>query len=351
MPVFNSSSFDNHEGVHFFSDPASGLKAIIAIHSTALGPAAGGCRMWNYDDEAQMVRDALRLSRGMSYKNAMADIGLGGGKAVIWGDSKQDKSDNLFRAFGRAVDSLAGRYWTAEDVGISPDDMQFVKQETDFVAGLNEGAAASGDPSPVTARGVFLGIKECAKRAFENDNLNGRHILLQGVGHVGGYLAGYLAGEGAHLTICDVNEEALEAVAQSTGAKIVSPNEIYDIDADIFSPNALGGVINDETLKRLKVKVIAGGANNQLLTSDIGTKLLDKNIIYAPDYVINGGGIINVASEVSGTYDPKWVEGKLQKLIETLGDILDRSMQKQKPSNVISDEIAEARIKAGHKAA
>ncbi|MEL7284944.1 MAG: Glu/Leu/Phe/Val dehydrogenase dimerization domain-containing protein, partial [Pseudomonadota bacterium] len=236
--MFDNPSFDDHEGVHVFSDPESGLRAVIAVHSTALGPSSGGTRMWDYPNSEAMLTDALRLSQGMSYKNAMASIPHGGGKAVIWGNSKTDKSAALFRAFGRAVESLQGRYWTAEDVGIDTADIEIAAEETRYAAGLTTGDAASGDPSPITALGVFKGIKQCAVRAFGNDDLNGKTVAVQGVGSVGGYAALHLAEAGANLVITDIDQDALSDISSRTGAKIVAPDEIYDVEADIFSPNA-----------------------------------------------------------------------------------------------------------------
>ncbi len=344
--MFDNASFDDHEGVHFFSDKDSGLRAVIAIHSTALGPSSGGTRMWDYPDSAAMLTDVLRLSQGMSYKNAMASIPHGGGKAVIWGNSKTDKSDALFRAFGRAVDSLQGKYWTAEDVGIDTADIEIAATQTPYAAGLTTGAAASGDPSPITALGVFNGIQQTAKRCFGTDDLNGKTVAVQGVGSVGGYTALHLAEAGANLVITDIDQEALSDIADRTGAKIVAPDEIYDVDADIFSPNALGAIINADTLKRLKVKVIAGGANNQLKTPAMGESVRQAGILYAPDYVINGGGIINVAAEISGSYSREWVDNKLDTLIETLGDVLDDALASGRPTNEVADDIARARLAA-----
>jgi len=342
--MFDKPAFAVHESAHHFFDAATGLRAIIAIHSTTRGPAAGGCRMWNYDNADEAFIDALRLSEGMSYKNAMADLPLGGGKAVIWGNSRKDKTPDLFRALGRAINSLNGRYWSAEDVGVSVHDMAFAAEETKYVSGLSTGKAASGDPSPVTAKGVFLGLKAAALRAFGTDDLNGRTIAVQGVGHVGAYLCRHLAEAGAKLVITDVNAEALDQIARATGARVVAPADIYDVAADIFSPNALGAIINPDTLSRLRVRVIAGGANNQLATAEMGDRVSEKGIVYAPDYVINGGGIINVASEISGAYDPAWVEAKLQRLIQTLGDVLDQAQRERRGANRVADEIARSRI-------
>lgn len=327
-----------------FHDAASGLRAIIAVHSTARGPSAGGTRMWNYQTGEAHLTDVLRLSQGMSYKNAMADIPFGGGKAVIWGNSRTDKSEALFRAFGRAVDSLQGKYYTAEDVGIDVADMEIVRKETKYVAGLDEGEAASGDPSPITAKGVYLGIREAAKRAFGSDDLSGKTIAVQGVGSVGGYACDHLAEAGAQLIITDIDQEALRDVSARTGAKIVAPDEILSVDADILSPNALGAIVNPKTLDQLTVKVIAGGANNQLATPDMGEALRKRGILYAPDYVINGGGIINVAAEISGTYSRDWVDGKVSSLMGTLGDVMDTALSDGLPTSVVADKMARQRI-------
>ncbi len=344
--MFDNRAFDAHEGVHFFHDANSGLRCVIAIHSTALGPSAGGCRMWNYQTSDEMLTDALRLSQGMSYKNAMAGLELGGGKAVLWGNSRTDKSEALFRAFGRAVESLQGRYYTAEDVGIDTADIDIAAQETRYAAGTSTGSAASGDPSPVTALGVFRGIQAVVARAFGSNDLNGKTVAVQGVGSVGGYACEHLAEAGANLIITDIDQSALQDIASKTGARVVAPDEIYDAKADVFSPNALGATINPETLKRLRVKAVAGGANNQLATPDMGQALSDAGILYAPDYVINGGGIINVAAEISGTYARDWVMGKLDILIATLGEVLDQGLASNQPTNVIADQIARARIAA-----
>ena len=351
MTLFDSPAFEGHEGVHTFFDEKTGLKTIISVHSTALGPAAGGCRMWAYPDAEAALTDALKLSRAMSYKNAMADIGLGGGKAVIIGDSRTQKTPELFEAFGRAVDAVGGRYWTAEDVGVSPTDLQNARKQTRYVAGLEGHAAASGDPSPVTAEGVFRGVKLCVERAYNRD-LNGVTVAIQGVGHVGAYLAEKLHAAGAKLVIADVNQAALDEVAAKTGAKIVSTDAIFDVDAEVFAPCALGGAINADTLPRLKGKVIAGGANNQLATPEIGRMLFEKGMLYAPDYVINGGGIINVAGEIRAleadtAFDPDWVAGKLSTLMLTLGEVLDRSAAEKRPTHEVANEMAKARIAAG----
>jgi leucine dehydrogenase len=354
MTLFDSPDFANHEGVHAVFDEKSGLKTIIAVHSTARGPAAGGCRMWPYASAEQALTDALRLSQGMSFKNAMADLPLGGGKSVIIGNSRTDKTPALFEAFGRAVDSLGGRYWTAEDVGVAPGDLAHASRTTKYVAGLEGHPAASGDPSPVTAEGVFRGVRLCVERAYDRD-LTGVVVAIQGVGHVGAYLAEKLHAAGAKLIIADVNEQALAEVAAKTGARIVSADAIFDVEADVFAPCALGGAVNVDTLKRITARVIAGGANNQLATPEVGQALFEQGRLYAPDYVINGGGIINVAAEIIGiengtAYDAAWVAGKLSRLTETLGEVLDRSIAEKRPTHEVADEMAKARIAEAVKA-
>jgi leucine dehydrogenase len=349
MTLFDSPAFEDHEGVHAFSDPVSGLKTIIAVHSTTRGPAAGGCRMWPYESAEVALTDALRLSRAMSYKNAMADLDLGGGKSVIIGNSRTDKSPQLFQAFGRAVERVGGRYWTAEDVGVSPTDLQEARKETRYVAGLEGHPAASGDPSPVTAEGVLRGLRLCVERAYDRD-LKGVTVAIQGVGHVGGYLAEKLHAAGARLVIADVNHEALERLAHRTGARIVPPDAILDVEAEVFAPCAMGGAISLEALSRLKGRVVAGAANNQLASAEAGRLLFERGMLYAPDYVINGGGIINVAAEIRGldlgmAFDGAWVETKLGRLMETLGQILDRSVAEGRPTDVIANEMARERLK------
>ncbi len=345
MSIFESPSFDNHEGVHVLTDAASGLRAVVAVHSTARGPAAGGTRLWTYRDGAAAIEDVLRLSRAMSYKNAMADLPLGGGKAVVLRPAGDDwDRAALFAAYGRAIDGLGGRYFTAEDVGVTPQDMAVVATQTRYVAGLTTGAAASGDPSPVTARGVFKGIRAGVKRALGQDDLKGVRIAVQGVGHVGGSLCDLLAEDGAELVVCDVNAKAVAAVCARTGARSVAAEEIYDQPMDVFAPCALGGAINPDTLDRLSCKVVAGAANNQLATPEMGEALRVRGVLFAPDYVVNAGGIINVAAEISGRYEPSWVEAKLQGLVTTLNQIFDVAEQEDRATNVIADDLARARL-------
>ncbi|HVK42244.1 MAG: Glu/Leu/Phe/Val dehydrogenase family protein [Phenylobacterium sp.] len=348
MTLFDSPAFEGHEGVHSFFDEKTGLKTIIAVHSTARGPAAGGCRMWPYASADLALEDALRLSRAMSYKNAMADLELGGGKAVIIGDSRTMKTPALFEAFGQAVETLGGSYWTAEDVGVSPTDLMNARKQTRFVAGLEGHAAASGDPSPVTAEGVFRGVRLAVKRALNRD-LDGVTVAIQGVGHVGAYLAEKLHAAGAKLILTDVNETALAEIAARTGATVVAPGAIFDAEADVFAPCALGGAINASTLPRLRAKVIAGGANNQLADPEIGREVFERGMLYAPDYVINGGGIINVAGEIRAleqdtAFDAAWVAAKLDRLTATLEEVLDRAVTEARPTHEVANEMAKARI-------
>ena len=354
MSIFDSAAFDSHEGLHAFADEASGLKGFIAIHSTARGPAGGGCRMWSYADEQAAIDDALGLARAMSFKNAVADIALGGGKSVIIGDPRRDKTPAMFEAFGRAVDTLGGAYWAAEDVGISPDDLAAARRTTKYVAGLEGHPAASGDPSPITAEGVKRGIALCVRRVLKRD-LDGVRVSIQGVGHVGAYLAEKLSAAGARLTLTDVNAETLEAVADRVGARVVAPDAIYDVEADVFAPCALGGAISLSTLSRLSAPIIAGGANNQLADNATVAALAARGIVYAPDFVINGGGIINVAGEIraleaGAAFDPTWVEGKLARLMVTLEEVLDRAEAEHRPTQDVAVELARARIAEGHRA-
>ncbi len=349
MTLFDSPAFEAHESVTSFFDAKTGLKTIIAVHSTARGPGAGGCRMFPYVSAEAALDDVLRLSRAMSYKNAMADIPLGGAKSVIIGDPRT-KTPELFEAFGRAVDQVNGRYWAAEDVGTSPADMQHARTQTRFVAGLDGHPAASGDPSPVTAEGVFRGVKLAVKRALGRE-LDGVTVAIQGVGHVGAFLAQKLHAAGAKLVIADVNEAALRQVADATGAKIVSTDAIFDEPAEVFAACAMGGAVTMQTLDRLSAKVIAGGANNQLTSAEVGQAVFDRGLLYAPDYVINGGGIINVAGEIralerGGRFEAQWVADKLDRLILTLEEVFERSLSEKRPTDAVANEMARARIAA-----
>lgn len=344
FPLFSQLQSHAHEQIVVCSEPGVGLKAIIAIHNTTLGPALGGTRMWPYHDEQEAIRDVLRLSRGMTYKAAISGLNLGGGKAVIIGDPRTDKTEELFRAFGRFIDSLGGRYITAEDVGIDVQDMEWVNSETKYVTGIPKSLGGSGDPSPVTAYGVYMGIKACCQKAYGSDSVEGKRIAVQGAGHVGSSLCKLLAKEGAHLSICDIYDDKVNELAKEVDAEVADPDSIYGLDVDIFSPCALGGVINDETINHLTCNIIAGGANNILEKEDKhGQMLLDRGIIYAPDYVINAGGLINVASELEG-YNSERAHEKASKIYDTILDILDYSEENDTPTFVASNILAEKRI-------
>lgn len=302
MNIFESIKEKEHEQVVYCYDRGSGLKAIIAIHNTTLGPALGGCRMWHYENEEEALKDVLKLSRGMTYKSAVAGLNLGGGKAVIIGDSKSMKKETLFRAFGRFVQSLGGRYITAEDVGTTVRDMEWVRHETDFVTGISRALGGSGDPSPVTALGVYHGMRAALLASYGSDSLKGRTVTVQGIGQVGFYLAGHLLEAGAKVIASDIDEERIRhAKLQYENISFVPFNEIYDVQADIFSPCALGATINSNTIPKLKCKIVAGSANNVLENEDIHALMLEeRNILYIPDYVINAGGLINVYNELEG---------------------------------------------------
>jgi len=342
-PIISQMSAMGHEQVLFCNDSATGLKAIIAIHNTVLGPALGGTRMWAYSNEMEALNDVLRLSKGMTYKNSISGLNLGGGKAVIIGDARTMKSEALFRRFGKFVESLAGNYITAEDVGISPSDMNWVNMETNHVAGL---PGKSGDPSPVTAYGVYMGMKACAKVQFGSDSLEGKTIAVQGVGHVGEYLVKHLASEKANVVITDIHEETLKRVANEYGVKVVAPNEIYDVPMDIYAPCAMGATINDETLSRLTCSIIAGAANNQLaIEQKHGLEVMNRGIIYAPDYTINAGGVINCFSEVEGL-SSEWAHTKAEEIYTTILNIVHRSKEANIPTYQIANKMAEERIAA-----
>lgn len=337
--------FDEHEGVHLFRDAASGLTAVIAIHSTALGPAAGGVRFWAYPDKRDAITDALRLSRGMSYKNAMAGLPMGGGKGVILAEPGRPKTPELLAAFGRAVESLGGRYVTAEDVGVTDADMVAISRETRHVSGLPVATgSAGGDPGPSTALGVYLGVKAAIARALGKDSAEGVHVAIQGVGSVGGNLARRLAKDGARLTLADVNEARAEALAAELGAETVPSDAIIGVKADIFSPCALGAVLTERSIAALDVRVVAGAANNQLATHADGQRLHDRGILYAPDYVINGGGIINVALEYLGQGDRAEVETRIHQIPVRLEQIWGESEATGDTAASVADRIAQRLI-------
>ncbi|WP_105189940.1 MULTISPECIES: Leu/Phe/Val dehydrogenase [unclassified Pseudoalteromonas] len=345
MAVFNQVDFDNHEQVVFCSDKESGLKAIIAVHSTKLGPAVGGCRLWNYASDEDAVTDVLRLSKGMTYKNAVARLPFGGGKSVIIGDAKAIKSEALFRAFGKQLERLGGSYYSAEDVNITTGDVMMMHKETNYVMGLE---GKSGNPSPFTALGTFLGIKAAFQHKHGHQNLEGVKVAVQGLGAVAYDLCKHLHNAGAELFVTDINEESVTRVVNDFNATAVGIDEIYDLDVDVYAPCALGATVNDNTIPRLKASIIAGCANNQLAEPRHGEILREKGVLYAPDYVINAGGIINVYYETkpegySAEAATKHVEG----IYDTLIEIFQRSDEEQVSTHVVADELAEEIIAKG----
>ncbi len=343
MSVFEAADFDNHEQVMFVNEPAAGLRAIIAIHNTNLGPSLGGCRIWPYGNEAEALRDVLRLSRGMTYKAAMAGVALGGGKSVIIGDSRTDKTPELLHAMGRWIDRMGGRYITGEDIGTNPLDMAQIKTETKCVSCLRKEDGGYGDPAPMTALGVFQAMRAGLERTNGSDGFDGIHVALQGVGNVGDNLCRLLNEAGAQLTVAEVHAENAQRAANEYGAAIVAPDAIYDVEAEIFAPCAMGAILNDDTIPRLKVKVVAGAANNQLDADRHGAMLAERDIAYLPDYVANGGGLICCDAEWY-RHDPETVVERVKKIRDTCSEILERAAEQKIPTSQASDAIAEERF-------
>jgi len=344
MSVFQHDEFDGHEQVAFFEDEETGLRAIIAVHNTNLGPALGGVRMWPYASDKEALCDVLRLSRGMTYKSALAGLPFGGGKSVIIGDPHKDKSDELMRAMGRCVERLAGRYIAAEDSGTCVADIQSMATQTEHVAGIvskstTGGQVRSGDPSPATARGVFVGLRTAVRHKLGRDDLDGVKVAVQGVGNVGKRLVEYLREAGARCWIADIHAERVQQVADQTGATAVAADDLIGLDVDVFAPCALGAVLNSETIPRLKVRVVAGAANNQLERCSHGETLLREGILYAPDYVINAGGVIDVAFERTG-YDLDKVVDKVNGIATSLAEIFERSDAEGRPTGEVADDLA-----------
>jgi len=345
MEQFDLIESEDHEQVLYCSNKEAGLRAIIAIHDTTLGPAVGGTRMWNYNNSDAALRDVLRISRGMTYKAAVTGLNFGGGNAVIIGDSTKQKNELLFRTFGKFIDSLNGRYITAEDVGTTVEDMEFVRMETPFVTGVSKALGGSGDPSPVTAYGVYVGMQACANEVWGSDSLENKNIVVQGAGQVAKYLCEYLQNAGANLFLTDIVEEKINNVLKSVKAKVVKPKEIFDIDADIFSPCALGGVISGDTINKLKCEIIAGSANNQLEDEmGNGEQLLKKGILYAPDYVINAGGLINVSNEIEGYRQDRALK-QADRIYGNVKNVIQISKDQNIPTHMASNKIAEDRLK------
>jgi leucine dehydrogenase len=345
-PVIGQMSLHNHEQVLFCNDNSTGLKAIIAIHNTVLGPSLGGTRMWNYSSEMEALHDVLRLSRGMTYKSSVAGLNLGGGKAVIMGDARKIKNEALLRRFGKFVNSLGGKYITAEDVAMTSRDMEIIKMETDFVSGLPENMGGSGDPSPVTAYGVYVSMKASAREVWGNDSLSGKKVLVQGIGHVGEVLVGHLTKEGAKVYIHDISEERLAAAARKYGSQPVTSDTMFDLDIDIYAPCALGATVNDETLSRLKCKIICGAANNQLANEQRHGEMVGRQgILYAPDYVVNAGGIINVYYELEG-YNRERAMTHAEKIYETTFNLFQLAKKEGIPTYMAANRLGEQRIEA-----
>lgn len=351
MQITGYMAAHGHEQLSFFTDPASGLRAIIAVHDTTLGPALGGARMYPFECESDAIRDVLRLSEGMSYKAAMAGLPLGGGKCVIIGNPRTDKSPALFQALGRAIDQLNGRYITAEDVGTTVEDLIEVRRETPYVTGLPVEMGGGGDPSPWTALGVLRGIEACAMARWGQISLSGKRIAIQGIGKVGFELARLLHERGALLTVTDVSERLLARAASELGAFIVGLEDIYGVDCDIFAPCALGAVLNDETIPQLRCEIVAGSANNQLAEPRHGEMLHRRRILYAPDYVINAGGVINVAQELAEEgYDETRSRRQVMAVYDNVADVLDHAHRSSIPTSEAADQVARARIAAGQTA-
>lgn len=343
--IFEKLSTHDHEQVLFFQDKAVGLKAIIAIHNTVLGPALGGLRMWPYETEEAALRDALRLSRGMTYKNAAAGLNIGGGKAVIIGDPATDKSEALFRSFGRVVESLGGRYITAEDVGVNVDDIEYIFQETAYVTGVHEVHGGSGDPSPFTAFGVMQGLKASLQRRFGNEELGRYSFAVQGLGHVGMKVVEHLREAGAKVFVTDIREANVRRAVDELGAEAVSLDDIYDVDADVYTPAALGGTVNERTLPRFKFKVICGVANNQLESDEVGDEVERRGILYAPDYAVNAGGVMNASLELEG-YNKERAMRRISMIYGNITSIFEIAERDGIPTYKAADRLAEERIAA-----
>ncbi|MDI7246580.1 MAG: Glu/Leu/Phe/Val dehydrogenase dimerization domain-containing protein [Bacillota bacterium] len=343
MNLFDAMRKHDYEQVLFCSDTSTGLRAIIVVHDTTLGPALGGTRMWPYKTEDEALTDALRLARGMTYKNAAAGLNFGGGKAVIIGDSRKDKSEELFRAFGRFVDTLGGRFITGEDVGITVDDVETIRCETRWVGGSSSASGGSGDPGPVTAYGVWRGLAACSRAVFGSDSLKGRTVAIQGVGSVGYHLGKHLRDEGAKLIVTDIFPDKVERAVRDLGAQAVDPDAIYGVECDIFAPCALGAILDDDTIPRLKCKIVGGSANNQLKEDRHGDVLQDMGILYAPDYIINAGGVINVADGLFG-YNRERALRKAAGIYDTILKVVEISKRDSIPTYKAADRLAEERI-------
>ena len=349
--IFEHIQSEGFEQIVFCNDSSVGLKAIIALHSTVLGAATGGCRMWDYSQEADALNDVLRLSKGMTYKASVAGLDWGGGKAVIIGNAKTKKTPAMMERFGEFVERLGGNYITAKDVGISADDLRTIKKKTRHVLGIDGEPNSSGDPSPATAWGVYHGMLACAKFAYKTSSLKGLKVAIQGLGSVSYALLEHLTAEGAEVIGCDIDATVIDRALKKYNIEIVKPESIYDVNCDIFAPSALGATINRETLKRIKAKVIAGAANNQLATPEDGYEVLRREMVYAPDYVINGGGLINIYYEdpIRGGYSRAKAFEHVARIQNTVWNILERAHAENVPTHIIADRMAEERIEAARR--
>ena len=345
MKIFDYMGSYGYEQLVMWSDPATGLKAMVAIHDTTLGPACGGLRIWPYETEELAIRDVLRLSRAMTYKSAVADLPLGGGKAVIIADSHTQKTEALMRAFGRFLNTLGGRYLVTTDVGSTGRDLEYISQETNYVVGLPINMGGSGDTSIMTGLGIYMGMKASAKEVWGNDSLKGKRVAMQGFGKVATYTAHHLIKEDSHIVVTDINEEAMDR-GRNLGLEVVAPDEIYDVDCDIFSPCALGGVITPDTIARIRARIVAGGANNQLLTEADGEEMHRRGVLYAPDYLINAGGIINVSAEIGATYSADRAREKTERIYELMSQVAHVSKTEEISTSRAADRIAEQRLES-----
>jgi leucine dehydrogenase len=349
--IFERIHSEDYEQIVYCNDSRTRLKAIISMHSTILGPAVGGCRMWNYASEQEALTDVLRLSKGMTYKAAISGLNWGGGKAVIIGDPKTAKTSAMLERFGEYVERLGGHYVTAKDVGIGAEDLRQIKTKSQYVLGIDGEKGSSGDPSPATSWGVYHGMRACVKKAFGTNTMGGLTIAMQGLGSVAYYLLEHLAKDGAKVIGCDVDAAAVDRAVKKYGIEVTRPESIYDVKCDIFSPNALGASINAATLPRLHTKIIAGGANNQLENDKIGFEVMKRGILYAPDYALNAGGLTNIYHEsaVKGGYDRARAFDRVAKVYDTITSILQRAMAENMPTHVVADRMAEERVNAGRK--
>ena len=347
--IFERIQTDGFEQIVYCNDPRVGLKAIVSIHSTVLGAGTGGCRMWNYATEADALYDVLRLSKGMTYKASIAGLDWGGGKSVIWADAKTQKTPAMLERFGEFVERLGGHYITAKDVGIGAEDLRIIKRKTKHILGIDGEPNSSGDPSPATAWGIYHGMLACAKFGLGSSSLKGLRVALQGLGSVSFYLLEHLKKEGAEVIGCDIDPAMIDRAVKQYGIEIVSPESIYDVKCDIFAPSALGATINPQTLPRIKAKIIAGAANNQLATSEDGYEIMRRGMIYAPDYAINAGGLINIYYETPTGYNKSKAFEHVARIQQIVGDILNRAQAEKLPTHIVADRIAEERVERGRK--